>query len=191
MAKARASMHRAPEQLLDVVVEPFEQQRIPDAAVFDDLGDARPELALRQRRERVGVGDDNPGLVERADEILASGMVDAGLASDRGVDLREQRRRYLRIADAALVAGGREAGDVAHDASTQRQHGGVAVHLFVDQRVDDPPGGLQGLVALSVGQYALGDAPFRQGRCQLGRYSARHGGVGDDQQVPGADMRVE
>ena len=72
---------------------------------------ARPalQLAVRQGREHIGIGDDRARLIKGADEILAAGMIDAGLAADRGVHLREQRRRHLHIADAALVAGGRKA----------------------------------------------------------------------------------
>ena len=66
-------------------------------------------------------------LVERADQVLAARVIDAGLAADRGIDLREQRRRHLHEVDAALVAGGREPGHVADHAAAERDHAGVAV----------------------------------------------------------------
>ena len=87
--------------------------RVPDAAVLDHFGQAGAELPVRQRRQRVRIGDDRPRLVEGADEILAARMVDAGLAADRGVDLRQQRGRAPALGDAALIAGRGEAGDVA------------------------------------------------------------------------------
>ncbi len=46
-------------------------------------------------RERIGVGDDRRGLVECADQVLAARVIDAGLAADRRIDLREQRGRQL------------------------------------------------------------------------------------------------
>ena len=76
-------------------------------------------------------------LVERADHVLAARMIDAGLAADRRVDLREQRRRHLHEIDAALVAGGGESGDVADHAAAERHDGSVAVQPRVDERVDD------------------------------------------------------
>ena len=47
------------------------------------------QLALRQRRERLDIGDDGARLVKCADEVLAARMVDAGLAAYRGIHLRE------------------------------------------------------------------------------------------------------
>ena len=51
--------------------------------------------------------------------FLPRGVIDAGLATDRRVDLREQRRRHLDEVDAALVRGGGEPGDVADDAAAE------------------------------------------------------------------------
>ena len=73
------------------------------------------------------VGEHATRLVERADHVLAARVVDAGLAADRGVDLREQRGRHLHEVDAALVAGGGEAGHVADHAAAERDDAGVAV----------------------------------------------------------------
>ena len=57
------------------------------------------------------------GLVERADQVLAERMVDADLAADGAVDLREQRRRHVDERDAAQVGGRGESGHVADDAA--------------------------------------------------------------------------
>ena len=55
--------------------------------------------------------------MERADQVLAQRVVDADLAADRAVDLRQQRRRHLDDRDAAQIGRRREAGDVADDAA--------------------------------------------------------------------------
>ena len=86
--------------------------------------------------------------------FLPPRMVDAGLAADRGVDLREQRRRHLHEVDAALVAGGGEAGHVADDAAAERDDAGVAVEAGGDQRVEDARDVAERLVLLAVGQRA-------------------------------------
>ena len=54
-------------------------------------------------------------------------MVDRGLATDRGVDLRQQRRRHLHVGHAAHVARCRETGEVADHATAEREHGRAAV----------------------------------------------------------------
>ena len=55
-----------------------------------------------------------------ADEVLALRRVDAGLAADRTVDLREQRRRDLNEANAATQDAGGKAGKIADDAAAER-----------------------------------------------------------------------
>ena len=71
-------------------------------------------------RKSAGSIEHRAGLVERTDEVLALGEVDAGLAADRGVDHREQRRRDLHDVDAAVVHRRREARGVADDTAAER-----------------------------------------------------------------------
>ena len=114
-------------QVVDVLLEPGEERRVDDDAVLDDLGEAGGELARRQRCERAGIREHRDRLMERADHVLAARMVDGRLAADRGVDLREQRRRHLHEIDAALVARGDVARQVADDAAAERDEAAVAV----------------------------------------------------------------
>ena len=51
--------------------------------VLGHLGVAGVEHARRQRIEDAGIGENEIGLVEGADEVLAAAGVDAGLAADR------------------------------------------------------------------------------------------------------------
>ena len=67
------------------------------------------------------------GWWKAANEVLAGEEVDAGLAAERGIDLREQRGGQADVADAAHVDGGQEAGDVADDAAAKGEQDGVAV----------------------------------------------------------------
>ena len=59
-------------------------------------------------------------LVERSDHVLAERVIDAGLAADRRIHLREQRRRHLHERHPALVDRRGEAGDVADHAAAER-----------------------------------------------------------------------
>ena len=58
--------------------------------------------------------------MEGADEVLALGQVDAGLAADRRVDLGDERRRDLDQRHAAQVRGRQEPGRVAQRAAADR-----------------------------------------------------------------------
>ena len=100
--------------------------------VLRDLAQPGAVLPRWQRGERAHVGVDRERLMERADQVLALGEVDRGLAADGGVDLGEQRGRGLHDRDAAVVHGGGEAGGVAHHTATERDHRVVA---------QEPPGG--------------------------------------------------
>ena len=80
-------------------------------------------LLLRERLERLRVGDHGRRLVVGADVVLGLGEVDPGLAAVGGVDLRHQSRRHLDIADPALVGRGAEAAQVAdHPAAERHEH---------------------------------------------------------------------
>jgi len=143
--------------------------------------------AESSRSGSVDVRDDAFGLIERADQILAARMIDAGLAADRGVDLREQRGRNLHVADAALIAGGRKACDIADHAPAQGEHGGVAVHFLRHQRIEYQARGMQRLVLLAFRQDAFGDpARVEPGR-QFRKVQAADRGIGHDQQIVAAN----
>ncbi len=109
-----------PQQVLQAALDVREQIRVADDTVLDHLREAGDELATRQRREGVDVGNDEPRLVERADQVLAAWVVDARLAADGGVDLRQQRGGQLDDGQAAQQRRRREAAEVADDAAAER-----------------------------------------------------------------------
>ena len=135
-ACASAAVSRA-HQPFDVRFDPVEQRRVGDRPVLDDFGQPGAEFARRQGVQRVEVADHQPRLVERADHVLAQRMVDAGLAADRRIDLREQGRRHLDERHAAHVAGRRKTRHVADHAAAQRVEHGLAIATVLQQRVED------------------------------------------------------
>jgi hypothetical protein len=101
-------------------LRPLEEAAVADGALLDGLAPARGQLAPRECLERRGVHHDGRRLVEGADEVLARGGVDAGLAPDRRVYLREQRRRRLHERHAAQVERRREPRHVPDHAAAER-----------------------------------------------------------------------
>ena len=83
------------------------------------------------------VGEHQLRLMEGADEILAAAGVDAGLAADGGIDLRQQRRRHLHDAHAAPDDRRCEAGEVADDAAAERDDDVVPLDARGEDAVDD------------------------------------------------------
>ena len=60
--------------------------------------------------------------MERADQILAVGGIDRGLAADRGIDLCQQRGRHLHVIETAPHRRRGKAGEIADDAAAERDH---------------------------------------------------------------------
>ena len=75
--------------------------------------------------------------MKRADQILAVGGIDRGLAADRGIDLRQQRGRHLHVIKAAPHRRRRKAGEVADDAAAERNHEIAAFDARGDDRFAD------------------------------------------------------
>ena len=75
--------------------------------------------------------------MERADQVLAVRRIDAGLAADRGIDLRQQRGRHLHEIDAAPHDRRGKAGEIADHAAAERDHEIVALDARRDQRLAD------------------------------------------------------
>ena len=87
---------------------------------FDHFGHPVLPLPLRQRREQRRIDQRPRGPVECADEVLALRQVDRGLAADRRVHLRGQRRRDRYPVNAAQVGRGGIARRVGERAATER-----------------------------------------------------------------------
>ena len=127
----------AGENIFPVGLEPGEEIDVAEQSVFGDLGIAGAELALRQRVEQRGIGEHQDRLMEGADQILAVLRIDAGLAADRGIDLRQQRGRHLDEIEAAPHARRREAREIADHAAAERDDEIVALDPRRDQRLAD------------------------------------------------------
>ncbi len=138
---------------------------------------ARPrgKLAVRQRAQTVGVDQHGARLMERADHVLAERVVDAGLAADRRVDLREQRRRHLHERHSALIDRRGEAGDVADDAAAERDQRRRALGLLLEQARQHVGERRPSLVRLAVGDEDRvgGDVLRGEARSQRTPKSAR------------------
>ena len=166
-----------------MLLDPAEESRVGDQPVLDHLGQPGAQFAHRQRRQRADVRDDGPRLVEGADQVLAAWVVDPGLAADRGVHLREQRRRHLHVVHASLVAGRRETGDVADDPAAERRHASIPVHPVLDERVEDARQRVEGLVLLAVRQHDGRDSLAGQRAAEPVEVQGGHRFIGDHEDV--------
>src|SRR5690606_4780510 len=99
------------------------EPRVGDERGLDDLGEAARELARGERPERGRVGEDEARLMERPDEVLPGVVVDAGLAADSAVRLRDEARREVGEGEAAQQRRRREPREVTDDPAAEREHG--------------------------------------------------------------------
>ena len=105
-----------------VHLQPVEEAGIAEQAVFHHLAIARQQVAPGQRVQHADVGQHQPGLVKGADQVLALRGVDPGLAADRAVNLRQQRRRDLHEPHPAPQHGGGKAHQIAHHPAAKGHH---------------------------------------------------------------------
>ena len=108
---------------------------VAEHAVLDHLGVAGPHLAVRQGFQHRKIGQHQPWLMEGADQVLAAGGVDGGLAADRRIYLGQQGGGDLHEIDAALVDRRREPGQVADHAAAEGHDQVAAVELQRQQTV--------------------------------------------------------
>ena len=177
------------EQGLDGLLEPGEEICIRNCAVLDHLGEPGLQLPVRECAERSGIDQHDARLVERTDQVLATGVVNARLAADRGIDLREQRRRHLDERDAAQVGRGGEPGDIANDAPAEGDDGRVAVGARFDQPVEDERYGVERLAALAVRQADGLDLLAVEAGRQRVEVKRRNDVVADDQAIVAGHVR--
>ncbi len=104
--------------------------------MLDDLAQAREELPPREGPEEALVGDDDGGLVEGPDQVLAPGVVDGRLPSDAAVHLGEEGRGDLDQADAPHVDGCDEAGEVSDGPPAERDDRRPAVEPGLEEVSD-------------------------------------------------------
>ena len=133
-------------------VQAIEQIATRNHAVFHDLIETRAEFTSRQRLEQRRIDDDESGLVERADQVLAERVIDADLAADRAVDLCKQRRRHVNEGNPAQERRCRKSRRVADDSASDGDDGAPAIGVGANERLVDPRDRLQVLVALTVGK---------------------------------------
>ena len=193
-------VHRAPPRLPVAgaesgpgIFQPGEERGVADQPVLQGLGVAGQELAWQQGVEGGDVGENQVGLIEGAQQILAEVGIDAGLAADRTVHLGEQGGRDLDQGKAAKHDAGGEPGDVADDAAAKRDDRGVAFDAKRQQAIGELAQVLQVLGPFAGGQDDCGvfDGGLAEGCLQGCQIEWRHVGVGDDDDAGLAQLRAQ
>ena len=98
-----------------------------DNARLDDFVEPGAVFALGQCIQHGGIGEHGEGLMEAADQVLAADQIDAGLAADGGIHLRQQRGGDLHYRDAAHEDRGEKSAHVVDDAAAEGDHHAGAV----------------------------------------------------------------
>ena len=116
--------------------------RVGDDAVLDHLGKPAAQHVLGERVEHLGVDHHGRRIMEGADEVLAEGGVDGGLAAHRGIDHRQQGGGHLHDGESAHEGGGHEAGEVTDHTAADGDDRGIASSTPLQQGVGEfGPGG--------------------------------------------------
>ena len=102
-----------------MLFESGEQIRVQDKAVLDGLRPARRQLPCRQRVQKVDIRQNEPGLVEGSDQVLAFGEVDGRLPSQARVNHRGQGGGHLHERHPAQPCCRTETREVADHAAAE------------------------------------------------------------------------
>src|SRR5205085_3028520 len=172
--------------LLQKFSRALEKFSVADRALLDRLAPPCCQLARRQRTQSLGVNQHGSGLVERADEVLARARVDAGLAADRRVYLREQRRRHLHESYPAQVDRGGEAREVSDDSAAERDDGVAPLQTRLRQKFERALHRPKSLEALAVAHHPMRDPEARaaQRRDRARAVEFEHASVRDERHAP-------
>src|SRR5882724_2845131 len=100
----------------------IEQLSITGRPLFDRFAPTRRQFTLSQRLQSVSVDQHQARLMKSSHQIFSSGGVEAGLATNRSIDLRQQGGRHLDESDAAQIRRRREARQIAYDSAAQRNY---------------------------------------------------------------------
>lgn len=111
----------AGEQRAHVISVPSRRRPL-NYRVLDDLTPTGSKLSFWQRPQKIGVDNHQLRLQECADQVLARPVINPRFAADAAVDRREQAGRDLHEANAAQDCRGNETGQIAHDATTERDN---------------------------------------------------------------------
>ena len=134
-----------------VCPDQVQDDRVGDESGLDDLGQAAHVVGPRQRLQRDQVGEHAGGRMERADQVLALGDVDRGLAADRGVGHAQQRGRDQDHGDAAQPGRGHESGQVGSRSPADADDAIRPGHAVLRQLGPQPGGDVAVLAASPSG----------------------------------------
>ena len=109
----------AREDSVSLALEVLEKTRVADHGVLDDLGQPGPQFLVREGGERGDIAENGRGLMERADEVFAFGVVHGRLAADGGVHLPQERGGDGNPPDAAHERRCDEPAEVRHHAAAE------------------------------------------------------------------------
>ena len=110
----------------------------PQHETFDPKPDAPVEIrgthgSIPTNLPGVRIDENEAGLMERSDEVLALRFVDPGLSADGAVDLCDNGGGNVDVGDAAVKDGGHEARKVTDHSAAQGHHEGSPVVMMLDQ----------------------------------------------------------
>ena len=135
-----------PSTSSDVFFHEAHQRAVADDAGLDAFHQAGAQFAIGQRAEHIDVGKHREGMMKAADKVLALGKIDAGFAADGRIDLREESRGHLHIADSAHEDGSKKPADIAHDAAAKSDQQRTAIAAAADHLAQQPVHALHRLV---------------------------------------------
>ncbi len=138
--------------LVRLRLDQLEDALVGDETRLDDLRHPRHEVPPVQGLERSQVAQHPRRRVEGTHEVLALGGVDAGLATHRGVDHGQQRRRQVHDLQATQPGGRDEPGQIRRRTATHGHDRVGPGEVRLPEHLPAEGGDLRRLLLLGVGE---------------------------------------
>ena len=170
--------HRAQrvQRCLWVGLDQLQYHRIGDETGLDHLGHACHQLVAGQRLQHRQVNDDGGGLMERPDQVLPGAGVDTGLATDGGVDHRQQCGRHVNDVHPAQPGGRGKSGDIGGGTAAKADDRVLSANSDAAQHFPQKSDDLEIFTGLRVRQFD----PMRVDAVSGQMSSDRFGGLGEN-----------
>ena len=169
-------------QGLAIRLQPGEERPIAEETVLGDFGVTGQNFTRRQAVQGIDIGKNQAGLMVCSDEVLSVLGVDAGLAADGTVDLRQQGRRYLHYVEATKHDAGGETGKIPDHAAAEGDEGRGAIDADVEQAADEvlEDRKILALFSRRDEERLVVDAGAVEGRLDRRQMDRRHRLIADD-----------
>ena len=137
-------------QFIGMILKNLQDLRIHDETGLGNLAQTLDENVVRQRCERLQVGEHSGRSVERTDQILSLRCINASFTTGRSINHGKQRRRTVHIANTTHPCGCHKTSQIGCRSTTKTDNRIGTGETLIAQALPNTVGHLDGLASLRI-----------------------------------------